>query len=82
MVNFSDNSDLRRGFKASLRDFWDSRKIKEGQQKAIDMFFEGNDVSVWLPTGYRTSQIYQAALVIDRLSPLEETGYYIYCAAR
>ena len=22
-VNFSDNSDLRRGFKASLRDFWD-----------------------------------------------------------
>ena len=23
MLNFSDNSDLRRGFKASLRDFWD-----------------------------------------------------------
>ena len=40
MVNFSDNSDLRRGFKASLRDFWDSRKIKEGQQKAIDMFLK------------------------------------------
>ena len=23
MVNFSDNSDLRRGFKVSLGDFWD-----------------------------------------------------------
>ena len=23
MVNFSDNSDLRRGFKACLRNFWD-----------------------------------------------------------
>ena len=26
--------------------------FEEEQQKAIDMFFEGNDVSVSLPTGY------------------------------
>ena len=46
------------------------------------MFFEGNDVSVSLLTGYGKSPIYQAAPVIDRLSLLEETGHYIYCAAR
>ena len=46
------------------------------------MFFEGNDVSVLLPTGYGKSLIYQAAPVIDRLSSREETDHYIYCAAR
>ena len=55
--------------------------FQKDQQKAIDMFFEGNDVSVSLPTGYGKSIIYQAAPVIDRLSFLEETGHYIYCAA-
>ena len=45
MVDFSVNSDLRRGFMASLRDFW-IEKFQEEQQKAIDMFFEGNEVSV------------------------------------
>ena len=47
------------------------------------MFSEGNDVSVSLPTGYGKSQIVQnqAAPVIDRLSLLEETIHYIYCAA-
>ena len=48
---------------------------------AIDMFFEGSDISVSLPTGYGKSLIYQAAPVIDRLSPLEETGHYNYCVA-
>ena len=43
------------------------------------MFFEGNDVSVSLPTSYEK---YQAAPVIDYLSSLEETGHYINCAAR
>ena len=45
MVNFSDNSDLRRGFKASLRDFWDrgiSRKTAESRKYV----FERNGVSV------------------------------------
>ena len=56
--------------------------FQEEQQKAIDMFFEGNDVSVSLPTGYGKSLIYQAAPVIDRLSSLEETGYNIYFASR
>ena len=32
-VNFSDNSDLRRGFKASLRDFWD-RDIRRRTAKS------------------------------------------------
>lgn len=31
MVNFSDNSNLRRGFKASLRDFW-GRDKKNGRE--------------------------------------------------
>ena len=56
--------------------------FQKDQQKAIDMFFEGNDISVSLPTGYGKSIIYQAAPVIDRLSLLEETGHSIYCAAR
>ena len=54
---------------------------QKDQQKAIDMFFEANDVSVSLLTGYGKSPIYQAAPVIDGLSLLEETGHYIYCAA-
>ena len=56
--------------------------FQEEQQKAIDMFFEGNDVSVSLLTGYRKSLIYQGAPVIDRLSPLEESGHFINYAAR
>ena len=55
--------------------------FQKDQQKAIDMFFEGNDVSVSLLTGYGKSPIYQAAPVIDSLSLLEETGHDIYCAA-
>lgn len=64
-----------------MREFW-HRDIQEEQQKAVDMFFEGNDVSVLLPTGYGKSLVYQAAPVIDRLSSREETDHYIYCAAR
>ena len=47
-------------------------------QKAIDMFFEGKDVSVC----HQLAMEYQAAPVIDRLSSLEETGHHIYCGAR
>ena len=58
------------------------KTFQEEQQKAIYMFFEGNDVSVSLPTGNGKSLIYQAAPgVIDGLSPPKETGHYIYCAA-
>ena len=35
MVNFSDDSDVRQGFKASLRDFWDrdiSRRTAESHR--------------------------------------------------
>ena len=52
--------------------------FQEEQQKAIDMFFEGNGVSVSLPTGYGISLVYQAAPVIDLLSSLDETGHHIY----
>ena len=56
VVIFLENTDLRRGFKAILRDFWD-RDVSRRKQKVIDMFFEGN-VSVSSPTGYGTSLIY------------------------
>ena len=56
--------------------------VQEAQQKAIDTFFVGKDVSVLLPTGYGKSLINQAAPVMDRLSSLEETGYNIYFASR
>ena len=55
--------------------------VQEAQQKAIDTFFVGKDVSVLLPTGYGKSLINQAAPVMDRLSSLEETGYNIYFAS-
>ena len=45
MVNFSDNSDLRRGFKASLRDFWD-RDVSRKTAESHKYVFERNDVSV------------------------------------
>ena len=57
MVDFSVNSDLRRGFMTSLRNFW-IEIFQEEQQKAIDMFFEGNEVSVSLPTGYMENILY------------------------
>ena len=39
-------------------------KFQGEQQKAIDMFFEGNDVSVSLPTGHgNTSRAAQAPVV-------------------
>ena len=56
VVIFLENTDLRRGFKAILRDFWD-RDVSRRKQKVIDMFFEGK-VSVSSPTGYGTSLIY------------------------
>ena len=40
MVNFSDSSDLRRGYKASLRDFWDKeipRRIAESPRSKVMM---------------------------------------------
>ena len=46
------------------------------------MFLEDNDVSISLPIGYEKSLIYQAAPMIDHLSSSEETGHYVYCAAR
>ena len=54
MVNFLDKSDLRRGFKVNLCDLWDRDILKE-HQKAIDMFIEGKEVSISLPTGYGKS---------------------------
>ena len=35
-----------------------------------------------IPIGYGKSLINKTAPVIDRLSSLEETSHYIYCAAR
>ena len=64
IVNFSDNSDLWRGFKASLRDFWD----RDISRRTAD-----NDASVSLPTGYGKSLIYLATPVINRLSSLEKS---------
>ena len=74
MVNFSDNS-----YPAICSTFG-IETFQEEQQKAVDMFFEG--LQCLRLTGFGKSSIYQAAPVIDRLSFLDETGYYIYCAAR
>ena len=52
--------------------------FQEEQQKAIDIFFEGNDVSLSLPTGYGKSLLYQAASVVDHLSSLGESGHYFF----
>lgn len=56
--------------------------FEEERQKAIDMFFEDNDVSALLLTGYGKSPIYQAAPEIDRLSSPEETVHNICRTAR
>ena len=56
-------------------------KFQEEQLKAIDIFFEGNDVSLSFPNSFGESLIYQAAPVIHRLSSLKETSDYIICAA-
>ena len=53
--------------------------FQEEQQKAIDIFFEDNDVSLSLPTGYGKSLLYQAASVMDHLSSLGESGHYFLC---
>ena len=45
--------------------------FQEEQQKAIDMFFKGNNVSV-LELAIENSLIYQAVPVIDHLSSQEE----------
>ena len=52
--------------------------FQEEQQKAIDIFFEGNDVSLSLPAGYGKSLLHQVASVIDHLSSLGEGGHYIF----
>ena len=52
--------------------------FQEEQQKAIDIFFEGNDVSLSLPAGYGKSLLHQVASVIDHLSSLGEGGNYIF----
>lgn len=43
------------------------QKLHKEQQKAINMFFEGKDVFVSLPTGYGKSVIFQAIPVIASL---------------
>ena len=56
-------------------------KFQEEKLKAIDIFFEGNDVFLSFPNGFGESLIYQAAPVIHRLSSLKESSDYIICAA-
>ena len=45
------------------------------------MFFKGNNVSVWCPTGYGNFLIYQAVPVIKCLSFLEKNVHYIFIVA-
>ena len=52
--------------------------FQDEPKKVIDMFFEVNDVSVSLPTGYGKSSIYQAAPVVDRSLLQENRLLYIY----
>ena len=75
-VNFSDNNDLRRGFRQVCATFG-----IEAFQEDQKMFFEDNNVFVLLPTAYGRSLVYQATPMIDLVSPREETDHYIYCTA-
>ena len=61
----------RSGYQTTVTSFG-IETIQEEPKKAIDIFFDVNDVSVSLPTGYGKSSIYQAALVVDRFSSPEE----------
>ena len=56
MLNFSDNSDYDEVLRQVCATFG-IKTFQEEQQKAIDKFFEGNDVSVSLPTGCEKSLI-------------------------
>lgn len=45
------------------------------------MFFKGDYVSTWCPTGYGIFLIYQAMQVINCLSFLEKNVHYIFIVA-
>ena len=68
-------------FKASLCDFWDRDILRRTAKSHRYLFLRWRClrfVTNWL---WR-SVMYEAAPVIDGPSSLEETGHYIYCAAR
>ena len=79
MVNFSDNSDLRRGFKGNLCDFWNrdiSRRTAESQicfPKVTMCPFRCQ---------LALENLYYIVYLIYRLSSLDGTGHDIYRAAR
>ena len=48
MANFSGSSDVRQGFKASLREFWDGDISRRTAESHRYRFLEGNDVSIFV----------------------------------
>ena len=57
----------REAFDAAIKEVCETfaiEKFHEEQQKAIDLFFDGKDVFVSLPTGYGKSIIFQSIPVI------------------
>ena len=63
----SEATQTRKAFNAAIKEVCETFGIEnfhEEQQKAIDLFFDGKDVFVSLPTGYGKSIIFQSIPVI------------------
>ena len=81
MVNFSDNSDLQQGFKASLSDFWDrviSLRTAESHRYVFGRYRCLHFVTNWL------WKIFNISRNASDRSPLfsRRNWYHIYCASR
>jgi len=76
----SDATATREAFNAARKQVCETfgiEKFHEEQQNAIDLFFDGKDVFVSLPTGYVKSII--SVDSSDPIAPLEETVNYFHC---
>ena len=79
MVNFSDNSDLRQGFKASLSDFWDrviSRRTAESHRYVFGRYRCLHFVTNWL---WKIFNISRNASYRSPLSSRRNWSLYLPC---
>jgi len=66
----SDATQTREAFNEAIKEVcktFEIEKFHEEQQKAIDLFFDGKDVFISLPTGYGKSITFQSIPVIASL---------------
>lgn len=57
-------------------------QFQEEQQKAINILFQNNDISVSLPTGYGKSSIHVSSSAIDRSALLSRRNRSLYLLCR